>query len=78
MEPGFFAKGMAADGMTIFEDSCTTAHRDPQRIWLIQIAFYTDGAREVRPTIVLYVVDRSCSRPPEGVLGMTPPTQFTI
>ena len=33
---------------------------------------------ELRTTIVLYVVKCSCSRPPDGVLGITPPTNVHI
>ena len=39
---------------------------------------HTDGSLDYLSTIVTTVVNRSCSRPPEGVLGTTPPTNFYI
>ena len=39
---------------------------------------HTDGYFDYLSTIVTTVVNPSCSRPPEGVLGTTPPTNFHI
>ena len=43
-----------------------------------EAAQHTHGYLYLRTPIVTTAVNPLCSHPPEGVLGMTPPTQFTI